>query len=225
MALEHESQRKADDRSRRCRFWHPHPVILAGVPKHRGGARGSRAQLHRRRDSGHVGAQTQRPASVRRHRLLLESGGSLPFHGRPFHSPMASEFSPFCSRYPVLWCRGGRPNGETSSLAAPCARNWHGPFVHPATYGLLRGQRTAPAALAFATTLGALAPSQPRWPSYSDMGTDTPSPHSAVPHPSYEGRHLTTACTLTHAGAARAGNVEREVAHRWTVPLTKQRAM
>ncbi len=102
----------------------------------------------------------------------------------------------FGSRCPVLCRRRGRPNGKTSALArvAARARDWHGRFVHPATHGLLCGQRTAPAHLAFAAAFGTLAPSEPRWPSHSGMGTDTPSPHSAAPHP-LEGRRLTTACT------------------------------
>jgi hypothetical protein len=41
------------------------------------------------------------------------------------------------------------------------------------------------------------------------MGTDTPSAHSVVGHPSPKGRHLTVACTRKGAGTARPGRVER----------------
>src|SRR5215467_8339320 len=81
---------------------------------------------------------------VGRHRLLLESAGGLSFHVRALHSPMASRYAPLRSGRPLFRHRMDRQNGEATALAgvAACAREWHGSFVHPATHGVLCGQRT-----------------------------------------------------------------------------------
>jgi len=107
--------------------------------------------------------------------------------------PMASQHAPLCSRHPVLWRWSGRPNSETTPRArlAHCARDGHGRVVYLAAHGVLRGQRTAPAAVAFAAAPGVLAPAQSCWPSDSDLGADTPSAHSPLSQCSLEGVLLT----------------------------------
>src|SRR4249919_1846389 len=64
-------------------------------------------------------------------------------------------------------------------VASACDR--HGCFVHPAAYGVLRGQRTAPTSLAFAAAAGVLGPSEHRRASNSDMGAETSPTHAAAP--------------------------------------------
>jgi hypothetical protein len=76
---------------------------------------------------------------------------------------------------------------------AAAAHRQHGDRIHPAAHGVLRGQWTTPAAVAFAAGPGVLAPAEHRRRSYSDLGTDTPSAHTAA----QQGSHLSYAMPRT----------------------------
>jgi len=129
------------DRSRRCRFRYPHPVVLTTIPRHRGRTRGRGADLCLGRDRGHVQRKRTWPPPICRHGLLLEPGGGVPNHGCPLHTPLAREHASLCPGYPELRRRSGWPNSATAPLArlAPRACDRHGHFVHPATDRVLRG--------------------------------------------------------------------------------------
>jgi hypothetical protein len=88
----------------------------------------------------------------------------------------------------------------------------HGRVVHPIAHGVLRRQRTAPAAVAFAAALGVLAPAKPRWPSAYGLGNETSSARSA--HPCASSALAVTSDEITrrpNAEAQRPGRAARPV--------------
>ncbi len=91
------------DRSRRCRFRYPHPVVLTTIPRHRGRTRGRGADLCLGRDRGHVQRKRTWPPPICRGGLLLEPGGGVPNHGCPLHTPLAREHASLCPGYPELF--------------------------------------------------------------------------------------------------------------------------
>jgi hypothetical protein len=171
-------------RCRRPRY--PDPILLADFPQHCGGACSCRTRVHHCRDWRHVDAQTCRSPSGCRRRLLLESRGGLRDYGCPIHPSVAGEYAPLRARYSVIRRWNDRTDGKTAALArlAPTAHRLHGDLIHPAAHGVLRGQRTTPAAMAFAATSSALAPTELRRRSSSDLGVETSSAHSEPPRAS-----------------------------------------
>jgi hypothetical protein len=173
----------------RCRCpRHPDPILLTDFPQHCSGTCGCGTRVHHRRDrrARHVEPQTRRSPSGGWRRLLLESRGGLLVYGRPLYHAVAREHAPLGARHSVIRRWNDRTNGETAALAplAPTAHRRHGNLIHPAAHRVLRGQWTAPAAVAFAAASGALAPAQPRRRSSSGLGTETSLAHSAVPRAS-----------------------------------------
>src|SRR6266702_1177729 len=65
---------------------------------------------------------------------------------------------------------------------APCPHHRHGGVVHPATHGVLRGQRTAFAAVAVAAAPSLLAPAQYCRLANSGLGAETPSTPAPFSH-------------------------------------------
>jgi hypothetical protein len=171
-------------RCRRPRY--PDPILLADFPQHCGSACSCRTRVHHCRDRRDVDAQTCRPPSGCWRRLLLESRGGLRVYGCPLHPSVAREHEPLRARHSVIRRWNDRTNGETAALArlAPTAHRVHGDLIHPASHGVLRGQWTTPAAMAVAATPSALAPTELRRRSSSDLGAETSSAHSALPRPS-----------------------------------------
>lgn len=142
--------------------------------------------MQHRRDLRHVGAQTCRSPSRCWRRLLLEPRGGLRVYGCPLDPSVAREHTPLRARDSVIRRWNDWTNGETAALArlAPTAHRRHGDLIHPAAHGVLRGQWTTPAAVAFAAPSGALAPAQLRRRSSSGLGAETSSAYSALPRAS-----------------------------------------
>src|SRR5262245_24548815 len=161
--------------------------------------------MHRRRDRGHAGPEACRPASGRRHGLLLGSRGGLPHHGGSLPPQVASGYTPLCPRYPLIRRWSGRPNGETTNASlAAVARDSHDHVVHRAAHGVLRGQRPKPAPVALAATAGILAPPQPCRAVDSGPGVETPSAHLAWPKEANDGFLVDLALGVAGEGSLSA---------------------